>query len=66
MRSLPRRVCRRSSARWIVSAMLDAMRLDKKVLATRLRFVLLEKLGRAYVTSDVATDRVRDVLNGVA
>ena len=47
-------------------AMLAAMRLDKKVLAKRLRFVLLEKLGRAYVTADVAVDRVRDVLNEVA
>jgi 3-dehydroquinate synthase len=30
----------------------DAMRLDKKVLSNKLRFVLLRKLGDAYVTTD--------------
>ena len=47
-------------------AMLDAMRHDKKVLENRMRFVLLEKLGRAYVSADVAADRVRRVLAEVA
>jgi 3-dehydroquinate synthase len=33
-------------------AMLDAMGMDKKVLDKKLRFVVLEELGRAAVTSD--------------
>jgi 3-dehydroquinate synthase len=39
------------------SAMLDAMGMDKKVLDKKLRFVVLEKLGSARVTSDY--DRAR-------
>jgi 3-dehydroquinate synthase len=34
-------------------AMLDAMRADKKAVAGRPRFVLLDRLGHAYVTADV-------------
>jgi 3-dehydroquinate synthetase len=32
------------------------MRLDKKVANNRLRFVLLERLGDAFVTSDYTQD----------
>jgi 3-dehydroquinate synthase len=43
-------------------AMLDAMGLDKKVLDKQLRFVVLEKLGRAAVTSDYDRSVLDDVL----
>ena len=41
-----------------VDAMRNAMSMDKKVLGKQLRFVLLEKLGTAYVSSDVDADRL--------
>lgn len=41
-----------------VDAMRNAMSMDKKVLGKQLRFVLLEKLGAAYVSSDVDADRL--------
>ena len=41
-----------------VDAMRKAMSMDKKVLGKQLRFVLLEKLGAAYVSSDVDADRL--------
>ena len=40
----------------------DAMGLDKKVLNKKLRFILLKQLGRAFVTDDVAEDRLMEVL----
>jgi 3-dehydroquinate synthase len=43
-------------------AMLDAMGLDKKVLDKQLRFVVLEKLGRAAVTSDYDRSVLDEVL----
>lgn len=36
------------------SLLLDAMQVDKKTLASRLRFVLLQALGKAYVTDKVS------------
>ena len=42
--------------------LLDAMGLDKKVLKNRLRFVLLEQLGRAFVSSDYDADRLERLL----
>ena len=42
----------------------DAMRLDKKVKASRLRFVLLRALGDARVTSDYREDALEAVLAG--
>ena len=41
-----------------VDAMRKAMSMDKKVLGKQLRFVLLEKLGAAYLSSDVDADRL--------
>jgi 3-dehydroquinate synthase len=42
--------------------LLDAMGMDKKVLGKQLRFVVLEKLGHAAVTSDYDRDRLDRVL----
>lgn len=44
-------------------AVLSAMQLDKKVLANQLRFILLRRLGEAYVSADVPSSRVKDVLS---
>ncbi len=41
----------------------SAMQLDKKVLHNQLRFVLLRRLGEAYVSADVPSARVEDVLS---
>jgi shikimate kinase/3-dehydroquinate synthase len=40
----------------------DAMSLDKKVAAKRLRFVLLEAIGKAYVAADVSGELLTRVL----
>lgn len=39
-----------------------AMNLDKKVAAKRLRFVLLEEIGKAYVSADVSDKRLSKIL----
>ena len=39
-----------------------AMQLDKKVLAKRLRFILLRSLGVAFVTDEYDESRLRQVL----
>ena len=39
-------------------AMIEAMRLDKKVLGKQLRFVLLKQLGDAFVSADYDPDRL--------
>ncbi|RKR04396.1 3-dehydroquinate synthase [Kushneria sinocarnis] len=44
--------------------LLELMRLDKKVLDDRLRLVLLQALGRACVTDEVADTQVRELLVG--
>jgi len=43
-------------------AMLEAMSMDKKVLQKQLRFVLLDGLGQAVVTSDYDESRLKQVL----
>ncbi|MDH3748175.1 MAG: 3-dehydroquinate synthase [Gammaproteobacteria bacterium] len=43
-------------------SMLDAMGLDKKVMAKRMRFVVLNKLGDARITADYDADRLATVL----
>lgn len=42
--------------------MRDAMGLDKKVIGKKLRFVLLNRLGEAYVTSDYDEGRLETIL----
>ncbi len=42
------------------------MRLDKKVVNGRQRFVLLEEPGRAVVRDDVPVALVEDVVRGLA
>ncbi|HEX4106337.1 MAG TPA: 3-dehydroquinate synthase [Rhizomicrobium sp.] len=44
--------------------LLAAMGHDKKVKDGKLTFILARGLGRAFVTSDVPLDAVKDVLNG--
>lgn len=39
-------------------SMLDAMRLDKKTLADKMRFVVLDKLGDAKIAADYDADRL--------
>ena len=46
--------------------MLAAMGMDKKVQHKRLRFVLLDRLGRAFVTSDYDRDLLRSILEAAA
>jgi 3-dehydroquinate synthase len=43
-------------------ALIDLMAQDKKVLDGKLRFILAHGIGKAFVTSDVPMDAVRDVL----
>ena len=43
-------------------AVMETMLLDKKVEAGRLRFVLLEEIGRPIVHGDVPGEIVRDVV----
>ncbi|MEP1538286.1 MAG: 3-dehydroquinate synthase [Paracoccaceae bacterium] len=44
-------------------ALMDLMGQDKKVIDGKLRFVLAREIGSAFVTSDVPSDAVKDVLN---
>ncbi len=46
-------------------AVMDTMFLDKKVEAGRLRFVLLEEIGRPVVRGDVPEEIVREVVRGL-
>ena len=45
-------------------ALLDLMGQDKKVVAGQLRFILARGIGEAFVTGDVPSDTVLDVLRG--
>ena len=45
-----------------ISAVLGAMRHDKKVKDEQIRFVLLEDIGKATVVDDVSPDLIREVL----
>ena len=45
-------------------ALLAAMGHDKKVKDGKLTFILVRGLGRAFITSDVPLDAVKDVLSG--
>jgi len=47
------------------SAVLTAMRLDKKVSGGRMRFVLLEGIGRPVLRDDVEPGLVEDVVRGL-
>ncbi len=43
---------------------LELMKIDKKVEAGRIRFVLLQAIGEAFVTADVPDGLLEDVLSG--
>ena len=45
-----------------VDRLVELMAVDKKNVRGRLRFVLLERLGRAVLKADVASQRVRDAI----
>lgn len=47
------------------STVLNAMRLDKKVVAGKSRFVLLEGMGKPVVRDDVPEDLVAEVVRGL-
>ena len=51
--------CRRGVADVTPAAMLEHMRIDKKVLAGRLRLVLLRGIGEAFVTAEYPRDGAR-------
>ena len=46
--------------------MLAAMGMDKKVKEKQLRFVLLEKLGHAYITSDYDAELLDSIVGTAA
>jgi 3-dehydroquinate synthase len=45
-------------------AAMAAMRIDKKVKAGKLRFILMRGIGRAFVTSDYPEDALEATLAG--
>ena len=47
-----------------IDAVTTAMQHDKKVIANKIRFVLLDAIGEAYITDDVSPSLVREVLSG--
>jgi 3-dehydroquinate synthase len=47
-----------------IDAVITAMQHDKKVTDSRIRFVLLDAIGEAYVTDDVSPSLVKEVLSG--
>lgn len=55
----------RIGARLSVDSIVQALSLDKKVRAGKVRFVLPEKIGRVIVRNDVPEDIVRDVVAGL-
>jgi 3-dehydroquinate synthase len=46
-----------------IDQLIEAMRHDKKVLAGKIRFVLLDSIGKAMVFDDVSLSLVKEVLN---
>lgn len=61
---LPSAISDIAGPRPAVDALLAAMSHDKKVKDGKLTFILTRGLGRAFVTSDVPLDAVKDVLKG--
>ena len=47
-----------------ISEVMTAMRHDKKVIGNKVRFVLLNAIGDAYITDDVSPSLVEEVLSG--
>ena len=41
----------------------EAMKLDKKIQAKKLRFILLKSIGESYIDEDVSDISVMEVLN---
>ncbi len=48
-----------------VEAIIDALGLDKKVQAGKVRFILPESIGRVVITDQVPNDVIRNVLGGL-
>ncbi len=55
----------RIEARLSVDSIVQALSLDKKVRAGKVRFVLPEKIGKVIVRNDVSEDIVREVVTGL-
>jgi 3-dehydroquinate synthase len=49
-----------------VETYLDLMGLDKKVEGGKMRFILLQSIGKGVITADAPPDLLRDVLSGLA
>jgi 3-dehydroquinate synthase len=47
-----------------VEAYLKAMEIDKKVEDGKIRFVLLRRIGEAFISGDVPTDHLAAALKG--
>ncbi|MFO1427064.1 MAG: 3-dehydroquinate synthase [Steroidobacteraceae bacterium] len=63
VRALLRRVGLPTEAREVgAEAALQAMRIDKKVKAGQIRFVLLRRIGEAFVTADYPPDALQQAL----
>jgi 3-dehydroquinate synthetase len=62
---LPTRVSDRECPPLDVERVLDTILLDKKVKGGRVRWVLLERVGKAIVRDDVPRDLVREVVEGL-
>jgi len=59
---LPAAICDIPGPRATAEELLGHMAHDKKVADGKLTFILLRGIGRAFVTSDVPVDAVRDIL----
>jgi 3-dehydroquinate synthase len=47
-----------------VEAYLDYMGLDKKVEGGKIRFILLKRIGEAFVTGDIPPEHLKNTLTG--
>ncbi|MGZ5889442.1 MAG: 3-dehydroquinate synthase [Hyphomicrobium sp.] len=61
---LPTRIADIPGAKPDVEALMRLMAQDKKVRRGKLTFILVRGIGEAFVTSDVAEERVREFLTG--
>ena len=61
---LPTRIADIPGAKPDVEALMRLMSQDKKVRRGKLTFILVRGIGEAFVTRDVAEERVREFLTG--